>query len=339
MVTTADNAMDMSVECVPTGFPQLDRILRPKNGGWPRGRHGEVYSRKEQSGKTSLMLQAAAAFQRAGLMTALDNAEGSSTIEFMHQLGLSTDVNHPTLCAPLMIGGRNVYSAEEHLQTIKDVSPLVDFIGVDSVAALDKAANLAKNVDEAKGMGGISQELGGSIRSNLYPRAFIMWLNQSRCKIGAFNPSGGPVYCQPGGMAVGFFSSLRLELSNVEKLKEKDSGDPIGFVTQIFTVKNRLGPPYRNCKLKYIFGEGFSWLWDYMDMAMKLGAIEKSGSWYSFSGQRAQGFMPLYRLIKETPELLAELKQIVDGDSAGAAELIAENVDQPLQFDPAKLDE
>ena len=341
MVKTADEAMDMSVECVSTGFPQLDRILRPVNGGWPRGRHAEVYSRREQSGKSSLMIQAAAAFQQAGLTCALANIENASTVEFFNALGLSTDVNHPTLCAPLLIGDMvGQLSAEEYLQAVKDTSSIVDFIGVDSVAAMDTAANLAKSVDEAKGMGGISQPLGGSIRSNLHPQAFIMWLNQSRCKIGAFNPAGGPVYCQPGGMAVGFFSSLRLEMSNIEKLKEKDSGDPIGFVVQIFTAKNRLGPPYRNCKLKYLFGEGFSSLWDYMDMAIKLGVIEKSGSWYEFTltGDRAQGFMALYRLIKADPNLTAQLKHAIDGEAESEAR-VAENVDQALQFEPTRLEE
>jgi recombination protein RecA len=146
MVKTADEAMDMTVQCVSTGFPQLDRILRPVNGGWPRGRHAEVYSRREQSGKSSLMIQAAAAFQQAGLTCALANIENASTVEFFNALGLSTDVNHPTLCAPLLIGDMvGQLSAEEYLQAVKDTSSIVDFIGVDSVAAMDTAANLANS--------------------------------------------------------------------------------------------------------------------------------------------------------------------------------------------------
>jgi recombination protein RecA len=166
-----------------------------------------------------------------------------------------------------------------------------------------------------------------------------MWLNQSRVAVGAYNPMGGPVYCQPGGKAVGFFATLRLELSNIDKLKENKDADPVGFIVQVFASKNRLGPPYRNCKMKYIFGEGFSWLWDYMDMGIKLGAIEKSGSWYEFDGQRMQGYMPMYHLIKGSPELSAQLRHVVDGNAAAEAEIVAQNVDQPLQFDPAKLDE
>jgi recombination protein RecA len=342
MVKTADEAMDMEVETISTSFPQLDRILRPVRGGIPRGKHMEVYSRREQCGKTSLMVQIAASCQRQGFTTNLGDVEGSQTKSFHHAMGLSTDPNHPTLCSPLMLGISDTqYSAEQYLNAIKEMSAIVDFIGVDSVAALDSAANLAKDADEAKGMGGIAKLLGENIRNNLRAKATIMWLNQSRQKVGAFSPTGGTVYCQPGGMAIGFFSTVRLELSQIEKLKAPGTEDPIGFKTQIFTAKNRLGPPFRNCKLNYVFGEGFSALWDYMDMGIKLGVITKSGSWYNFepSNERlGQGFMNAYALIKQTPHLFELLKQHVDGDNA-AAELVGELVDQKLEFDPTQLAE
>jgi len=338
MVKTADEAMDMEVETVATSFPQLDRILRPVRGGMPQGKHVEVYSRIQQVGKTSLMVQIAASFQKQGLTVALGDVEGSQTKSFHHTLGVSTDPNHPTLCSPLMLGISDTqYSAEEYLKAIKEMSMIVDFIGVDSVAALESAANLNKEADEQKGMGGIAKLLGENIRNNLRAKACIMWLNQSRMKIGAFSPSGGPVYCQPGGMAIGFFSTVRLELSQVEKLKAPGTEDPIGFKTQIFTSKNRLGPPFRNCKLNYIFGEGFSPLWDYMDMGIKLGVLEKSGSWYSMQNERiGQGFMNAYAFIKDHPQMFQTLKDCVDGDNA-ATELVGELVDQKLEFDPTTL--
>jgi recombination protein RecA len=309
-------------------------------GGLPRGEHVEVYSRREQCGKTSLMVQCGASCQHQGGQVAIGDVEVAHTTGFYNSLGLVTDAKHKTLCAPIMLGIADTqYSAEQYFDAIHQLSPIVDFIGVDSIAAIEKANNLTKSAGEQNDMGGISKILGEHIRTTLHGKACIVWLNQSRMKVGAFSPTGGPIYTQPGGMAPGFFSTLRLELSQVEKLKIPGTEDPIGFKTQIFTAKNRLGPPFRNCKLNYVFGEGFSILWDYMDMGIKLNIIEKSGSWYSMDNQRlGQGFMNAYALLKTTPHLFDFLKQAIDGDAA-SEDLIKEQVDQKMQFDPTELAE
>jgi len=319
-IKLAENCCDMDLVCVPTGFPQLDVILHPTLRGFPLGRDMEIFSRQPELGKTSIALEFLKAAQRAGLRTLYDDVERTMTLQYLKDMGLQIDPEENTAryAVRLMRHEKEAIPAEIWLDTIRKVANLMHVIAVDSVAALDKKANLEKSSSDPNQIGGVSLMLSEFYKKNVVKQATILWINQMRSKVGAYSPQGGEVLDTPGGRAIKFYTSIRLELSFVDKIKESKDGDPVGMKIRVFTAKNKIAPQWRQCNLSYLFGYGFSPLWDYMELAQKMGVVEKKGSWMNFGDKKAQGPLNFHRMMAEDKELSDQIKLMVDGEDAVA---------------------
>jgi len=283
LVKFADEACDMSVEVFKTGFPQLDYVLHRKKLGCPLGRDVEIFSKDPEMGKTSLGLQLLAAAQRVKLRTAIDDVERTITDELLAMYGIVTDPKQSDVyAARVMCKEKKVLPAEVHLDTILAVSNIFDVILVDSIAALEKADDLAKSCGDNEGVGGVSKKMSAFCRKNVAKRATIIWINQTRMKVGPAGPAG-PGTVTTGGRAMPFYASVRLVLTPAGMdWKIKQGEDVIGMKIKVFTDKNKVSPQFQFANLTYLFGKGFSSHYDYYELALKLGAVQKSSSWISF---------------------------------------------------------
>jgi recombination protein RecA len=325
-VKLAEDFCDMDVICVPTGFPQLDYILHDKLRGCPRGRDVEIYSKEPELGKTTISLAFLKAFQKARLRTCYDDVERTMTLQYLKDLGMQIrpEENMEQYAIRLMRHEDSVIPAEVWLDTLIKLCGIMDLVVVDSVAALEKKANLEKKPGEPNQVGGLSLLLSEFYRKNVAKKATILWINQMRTKIGQYSPNGSVPLDTTGGKAIKFYSSIRLELSYVDKIRETKDGDPIGMKIKVFTSKNKVAPQFRQAIMSYIFGTGFSQHFDYMDAGLKNEIITKKGSWLSFGNWKAQGPLNFHNLMREDAELFKEIRIMVDGEDS----VVAENVSQ-----------
>ena len=316
LVRLAEELPDMDIRCVSTGFPQLDFIMHPVLKGFPLGRDIEIYSRDPECGKTSLALEFVKAAQQAGLRTVYADVEKTLTKDFLESNGICIREDGTGRIPLRMVRHtEEVVPAEEFLDAIRAVGQVTDVIVVDSVAALEKRANLEKSSEDRSQIGSMALLLSEFCKRNVSRRAAIIWINQMRTAIGGYSPTGATPLKTTGGKALGFFATLRLELSVLERIKDGKNDDPIGMKVRVFAQKNKIAPPWRQCVLTYLFGYGFSPWWDYMEAAMKLGAVEKRASWLQLERWKAQGPVNFHRLILEDVELQDALRGIVDGES------------------------
>jgi recombination protein RecA len=338
LIKLADEQCDMEVQCVSTGFPQLDYALHPVKRGFPLRRDIEIYSKDPEVGKTSLGLEFIGAAQQAGLRVADADIERTQTQELFDMYRIITDpFEDPTKYALRMIRyGDEAIPAEEILEGIRTASNLFDVILVDSVAALESKANLEKDVKEGTQTGGLSKMLSEFTRKNIAKRATIVWINQMRMKIGKTMAGAPPPHVTTGGKALPFYASIRLELSLAFPEPKIKVGDEIvGMNVRVFTAKNKIAPQWKSCDLSYLFGRGFSRQWDYLQMAKKLGAIEKSSSWLNFGDFKAQGDVNFVNAMYEKPELFDAVKTVVDSDGKPAEE-VTENAPPPAEVAEAE---
>jgi recombination protein RecA len=333
-VKLAENFCDMDVVCVPTGFPQLDYILHDKLRGCPRGRDIEVYSREPELGKTTISLAFLKAFQKARLRTCYDDVERTMTLQYLKDLGMQIrpEENPEQYAIRLMRHEQSVIPAEVWLDTLIKLCNIMDLVVVDSVAALEKKANLEKKPGETNQVGGLSLLLSEFYRKNVAKKATILWINQMRTKIGQYSPNGGVPLDTTGGKAIKFYSSIRLELSYVDKIRETKEGDPIGMKIRAFTSKNKVAPQFRQATMSYIFGTGFSQHFDYLDAALKNEIVTKKGSWLSFGNWKAQGPLNFHNLMRDDAELFKEIRIMVDGDDAVVSSNVSQG-DKPEDFE------
>jgi RecA/RadA recombinase len=216
----ADEFSDMELECLSTGFPSMDLALHPKLLGMPRGRDVEISTADGNVGKTSLAVQIAAHWQSLGYMTGIAEPEKTNTASYLNQLGLITDpkIANDKYAVRIMRPSwdfssdeKILYSAEQFLNAIGAASQVLDLIIVDSVDALVQKADLDKDNDDNKQVGGISKLLSEYFRPQTAKKATVVWINQQRTKVGAFSPSGATVMVTPGGKAIPFYSSIRVK--------------------------------------------------------------------------------------------------------------------------------
>jgi recombination protein RecA len=298
---------DMSVDVLTTGLPRLDKILHAKKLGLPKGRCIEVFSRDPEVGKTSLALQIGAHWQSLGQKVAIVDVEDTITADYLIELGYTLDpapgsnVYPPYLAKGFNSDTGEVLSAEEITDSVGKISKIVDLVIIDSIGALAKRADLEKEPGDST-MGGIGKILWEYFRKNTHTKATAVWINQALPQIGVFSPNGIK-YKTSGGNSIPFHSTIRMELRLVEKLKDKND-QVYGVVIDVHTMKNKVSPPLRNVKLTYLNGEGFSSAWDLFQSAIENKVIEKSGSWFSFAGERlGQGELNSYNLFRSNPEL------------------------------------
>lgn len=289
------------VEAIPTGAFNLDVALGI--GGVPKGRITEIYG-AEASGKTTLSLHIAAECQKQGGIVAFVDAEHALDVAYAKRLGVQTD--NMLLSQP--DGGEQALEVTETLVR----SSAVDLVIVDSVAALVPRQEIEGNMgDSHVGLQArlMSQALRKLTAIVAKSNTAVIFINQTRIKIGA------PAFVNPetttGGVALKFYSSLRLEIRYAGAIKET-GGDTqiIGARTKVKIVKNKLAPPFKTVEFPIIFGQGISHLDILLDMAVDHDIIKKSGSWYAYGDIKlGQGAEKAKLFLTDTPETLKEIEE------------------------------
>ncbi|OGL05431.1 MAG: recombinase RecA [Candidatus Rokubacteria bacterium RIFCSPLOWO2_02_FULL_68_19] len=284
------------VPVIPTGSIALDLALGI--GGIPRGRVTEIFG-PESSGKTTLGLHIIAEAQRLGGIAAFVDAEHALDPAYSKNLGVNTD--------ELLIAQPD--TGEQALEIVETLvrSNAVDVIVVDSVAALVPRAELDGDMgDSLPGLQArlMSQALRKLTSAISRSGTAVIFINQIREKIGIM--FGNPEVT-PGGRALKFYASIRLDIRRQEAIKS--GTDSIGARTKVKVVKNKLSPPFREAEFDMIYGEGISKEGSVLDLSVEQGLVEKSGTWFTFKNERiGQGRENAKKFLKENPKVLADLE-------------------------------
>ena len=301
---------DRKVEASPTGSLNLDIALGV--GGYPKGRIIEIYG-PESSGKTTLALHAIASSQKIGGQVAFIDAEHALDAQYAKRLGV--DIDNLLLSQP-DTGEQALEIAEALVR-----SGSIDMIVVDSVAALVPEAEINGDMGDshvglqARLMSQAMRKLSGIISKTHTTAIFI---NQIREKVGIM--FGNPE-TTPGGRALKFYSSVRLEIRRSEALK--NGTDFIGNKAKIKVVKNKVAPPFKVVEFDLMYGKGISKLGELIDLGTKAGVVEKSGAWYAYKGEKiGQGRENAKVYLQKNPNVAAEIEKIIrDQASAISKEL------------------
>ncbi|KRN01903.1 recombinase A [Levilactobacillus senmaizukei DSM 21775 = NBRC 103853] len=293
-----DNA-NMQVETVPSGSLALDVALGV--GGYPRGRIVEIYG-PESSGKTTVALHAVAEVQKRGGTAAYIDAENALDPAYATSLGV--DIDSLLLSQP--------DTGEQGLQITDALisSGAVDIVVVDSVAALVPRAEIEGEMGDAhvglqaRLMSQALRKLSGTINKT---KTIALFINQIREKVGVM--FGNPE-TTPGGRALKFYATVRLEVRRAEQIK--DGTDVIGNRTRIKVVKNKVAPPFKRAEVDIMYGKGISQTGELIDMAVEKDIVDKSGSWYSYGEDRiGQGRENAKQYLTDHPDMMAEVNQRV----------------------------
>ncbi|WPD20044.1 MULTISPECIES: recombinase RecA [Thermaerobacter] len=289
----------LNVEVIPTGSLALDIALGV--GGMPRGRIVEIFG-PEASGKTTVALHVVASAQRAGGVAAFIDAEHALDPVYAENLGV--DVDNLLISQP-DTGEQALEIAEALVR-----SGAVDVIVIDSVAALVPRAEIEGEMGDAhvglqaRLMSQALRKLTGAIAKS---RTCLIFINQIREKVGVM--FGNPEVT-PGGRALKFYASVRLDVRRVETLKQ--GGEMIGIRARAKVVKNKVAPPFRQAEFDLIYGKGISREGDLLDIATQHGIIEKSGAWYSYGDTRiGQGRENAREYLVQHPEVADAIEQRV----------------------------
>lgn len=287
------------IETISTGSLALDVALGA--GGYPRGRVVEIYG-PESSGKTTVALHAIAAAQKAGGTAAFIDAEHALDPQYAKKLGV--DIDELLLSQP-DTGEQGLEIADALIS-----SGAIDIIVVDSVAALVPRAEIDGEMGDshvalqARLMSQAMRKLSGTINKT---KTIAIFINQIREKVGIM--FGNPE-TTPGGRALKFYSSVRLEVRRAETIK--DGSENIGNRTRIKVVKNKVAPPFKEAMVDIIFGEGISQVGELVDMGAEKDIIDKAGSWYSYGEDRiGQGRENAKRYLSDNPEIFEEVDKRV----------------------------
>ncbi|WP_129704397.1 recombinase RecA [Priestia megaterium] len=283
------------ISTIPSGSLALDIALGV--GGYPRGRVVEVYG-PESSGKTTVALHAIAEVQQQGGQAAFIDAEHALDPVYAQKLGVNID---ELLLSQPDTGEQALEIAEALVR-----SGAVDIIVVDSVAALVPKAEIEGEMGDshvglqARLMSQALRKLSGAINKS---KTIAIFINQIREKVGVM--FGNPE-TTPGGRALKFYSSVRLEVRRAEQLKQ--GNDIVGNKTRIKVVKNKVAPPFRAAEVDIMYGEGISKEGEILDIASELDIVQKSGSWYSYNDERlGQGRENAKQFLKENTDIRQEI--------------------------------
>ena len=327
---------NLHVEAVSTGSLGLDLALGI--GGLPKGRIIEIYG-PESGGKTTVSLQAVAEVQKKGGIAAFIDVEHALDPVYAKQLGVDIDqliVSQPD-------------TGEQALEIIEALvrSGAIDIVVLDSVAAMATKAEIEGEMGDsfvgvqARLMSGAMRKLTSVISKS---DAVAIFINQVREKIGVIY--GNPE-TTPGGRALKFYASVRIEVRRGEAIKE--GGEIIGSRTKCKIVKNKVAPPFKSCEFDMIYGKGISKMGEIVDMGVELGIIKKSGSWFSYNDMRiGQGRESVMKWLPENPDVLDEIEKKIreqadalflgqseEGESEAAEESAEEAAEAPAKA-PAK---
>jgi len=298
-VMRLDERADQTIEVISTGSLALDAALGV--GGLPRGRIVEIYG-PESSGKTTLALHAIAEANKLGGIAAFIDAEHAFDPLYAQKLGIDT--------SQLIISQPDYGEQALEIADTLIRSGALDVVVIDSVAALVPKAELEGEMGDAKvGLQArlMSQALRKLTASISRTRCIAIFINQLREKIGGMSIYG-PTETTTGGNALRFYASVRLDVRRIGAIKE--GNDVIGHRVRVKVVKNKVAPPFKTAEFDVLYGEGISRIGEIIDIGVQLGVIQKSGSWYSYEGQRlAQGRENLRVFLKDHPELTERLEK------------------------------
>ncbi len=289
----------MAVPVIRTGSLALDKALGV--GGYPRGRVIEIYG-PESSGKTTLALHAVAEAQKNGGIAVFIDAEHALDVAYAKRLGVD--------CDELLISQPDTGEQALEIADMLVRSGGVDIMVIDSVAALVPRAEIEGDMGDshmglqARLMSQALRKLAGTIGKT---NTTIIFINQIRMKIGV-------VYGNPetttGGNALKFYASMRLEIRRAAPIKEGQ--EIIGNRTKVKVVKNKLAPPFKNVEFDLMYGEGISRTGDLLDIGVDLDIVDKSGSWYSFEGERiGQGRENVKLFLIDNQDIFEKIETLV----------------------------
>ena len=291
--------LGLATDAVSTGSLGLDIALGI--GGLPRGRVIEVYG-PESSGKTTLALHVVAEIQRKGGTAAYVDAEHALDPVYASKLGV--DINEMLISQP--------DTGEQALEITDTLvrSGGVDIVVIDSVAALTPKAELDGEMGDslpglqARLMSQALRKLTGSISKS---NTIVLFINQIRMKIGVM--FGNPE-TTTGGNALKFYSSVRLDIRRIGAIKERD--EVVGNQTRVKVVKNKVAPPFKQVEFDIMYGVGISKVGELVDLGVKAGIVEKSGSWYSYDGARiGQGRESAKTFLTDNPDIADKIEKAI----------------------------
>ncbi|HLI45131.1 MAG TPA: recombinase RecA [Acidimicrobiales bacterium] len=287
------------VEAISTGAMSLDIALGI--GGLPRGRIVELYG-PESSGKSTLAMHVVAEAQRNGGICAYIDAEHAMDPVYAKAIGVDID--------ELLISQPDTGEQGLEIADMLVRSGAIDVIVVDSVAALTPRAEIEGEMGDshvglqARLMSQALRKLTGTLSKS---RTIAIFINQLREKIGVVY---GSPEVTPGGRALKFYSSIRMEIRRVESIKE--GTEIVGNRTRVKVVKNKCAPPFRSAEFDIVYGTGISREGSILDVAVDLGIVKKSGAWYTYEGEQlGQGRENAKQFLRSSPEMLVELDQRV----------------------------
>ncbi len=301
----------VEIESISSGSLGLDIALGI--GGLPRGRVVEIYG-PESSGKTTLALHTLAEAQKQGGVCAFVDAEHALDPIYARKLGVSVE--------DLLISQPD--TGEQALEITDTLvrSGAIDVLVIDSVAALTPRAELEGEMGDslpglqARLMSQALRKLTGSISKS---RCMVIFINQIRMKIGVM--FGSPETTS-GGNALKFYASVRLDIRRIGQIKDRD--EVVGNQTRVKVVKNKVAPPFRQVEFDIMYGEGISKTGELIDLGVKAGVVDKSGSWYSYDSTRiGQGRENAKTYLMENPEMAAEIEEKIRRDAG----LLGQDVD------------
>jgi len=291
-----EDALVKDIQAISTGSVSLDIALGV--GGLPRGRIIEIYG-PESSGKTTLALHAIAEAQKKGGIAAFVDAEHALDVTYARKLGVRTD--------DLLISQPD--TGEQALEIVETLvrSGAIDVLVIDSVAALVPKAELEGEMGDAhmgvqaRLMSQALRKLTGTISKS---STIVIFINQIRMKIGVM--FGNPE-TTTGGNALKFYATQRLDIRRIGAIKDGDN--VIGNRTRVKVVKNKVAPPFKEVEFDIMYGQGISREGDVLDLASNDNIVEKSGTWFSFEGERiGQGREQAKTFFREHPEILQQVE-------------------------------
>lgn len=326
-------AADTHIATVSSGSLALDNALGV--GGYPKGRIIEIYG-PESSGKTTVALHAVAEVQKNGGIAAYIDAENALDAAYARQLGVNVD---DLLLSQPDTGEQGLEIADELV-----ASGAIDLLVVDSVAALVPRAEIEGEMGDAhvglqaRLMSQALRKLSGSVNKT---QTIAIFINQIREKVGVM--FGNPE-TTPGGRALKFYATIRLEVRRAEQIK--DGSEIIGNRVRIKIVKNKVAPPFKRAEVDMMYGTGISQTGELVDMATDKAILKKAGSWYAYHDERiGQGREKAKHYLAEHPQLMAEIRAQVrlaygmDGELEQSANQSSSEIDDIETLDLGPFDE
>ena len=295
LMKLGDDSVDQSIEAISTGSIGLDAALGI--GGLPKGRVVEIYG-PESSGKTTLTLQVVAECQKAGGTAAFIDAEHALDPVYAEKIGVNT--------TDFLVSQPDTGEQALEITDMLVASGAVDLIVIDSVAALTPRAEIEGEMGDshvglqARLMSQALRKLTANIKKS---NTMVIFINQIRMKIG--DMFGSPE-TTTGGNALKFYSSVRLDIRRIGAIKKGD--EIVGNQTRVKVVKNKVSPPFRIAEFEILYGHGISTEGEIIDMGVENNLIEKSGSWYSYDGDRiGQGKENVREFLSDNPKIAKAL--------------------------------